>query len=197
MTCSFSGSEFSCTSRSTRGTVAVSRHRNNRIMTSAATATPAMPSGLRHQHSAYNACGVPAASAFSPTARLSVASSRGKMSEVLEAAVPQLLGPQARAIRAPALPRTAARQAMSSRHGLEVTAMSAVPERTFTHAHEGGSRAVVIGGSVAGLLTAAVSAPFFDEVLQTRTLPPSSSHVPHVAVVVRGHTWWIRCMFML
>ena len=47
---------------------------------------------------------------------------------------------------------------------------AAVVEATPSDAHSTAapSRAVIVGGSVAGIFTAAVTAPYFDEVIHTR-----------------------------
>ncbi len=62
---------------------------------------------------------------------------------------------------------TVSRILASCRCGLTVTSKSqakASAQQMKTPVHGGVSRAVVVGGSVAGILAAAVAAPFFDEV---------------------------------
>ena len=59
---------------------------------------------------------------------------------------------------------------------LAIATLEAAPaQREGTGTPAAPSRAVVIGGSVAGLLTAAVAAPFFDEVWTSWHAPFSST----------------------
>ena len=116
-------------------------------------------------------CAVPAASACVPlpAARLQVAPLRFGSS--LQGANPPRSGLLARTA---SFDPAAARTAVSRRGSLKATAVAEVTPQfakdTATAARAGSSRAVVIGGSVAGILAAAVASPFFDEVTHTSSL---------------------------
>jgi len=118
-------------------------------------------------------CAVPAASAHvpQPAARLAVAPRRSGSS--LQGAHPprSASGLLSRtASFGPAAARTAASRCGSPKATAVAETTRQLERDTATAVRADGSRAVVIGGSVAGILAAAAASPFFDEVTRRSTL---------------------------